>query len=187
MACSVPSTLHPTSTTSSRKKNDEALDTINEECETPELEQLEARPMRERRNRWRELPHSQRVCLRRLHHMVGHASPAAIQRLLRTAGADPKAIAALNHFRCPVCETQKAQRPAPRVKMPSDYKFNVEVSIDIFIVKDVRGQKYKVLSLVDNGTLFHSAWLVGQGSGPPASSVCADKIQNGWFNWAGAP
>ena len=68
--------------------------------------------------------------------------------------------------------------------MPGGYKFNAEVSIDLFVIKDIHGQRYKVLRMVDNWTLFHSAWLVQEGAGPPASSLCAEKIQNGWFNWA---
>ena len=41
-----------------------------------------------RQRLWRQLPYNTRVALRRLH----HAPPSAVQRLLRTAGADQDAI-----------------------------------------------------------------------------------------------
>ena len=64
----------------------------DEEQAVPEAEALEAEPMRARRTRWRQLPQAARIAVRRLHTMTGHASPSAMQRLLRTAGGDPAVI-----------------------------------------------------------------------------------------------
>ena len=153
----------------------------------PPHEALESEALRQWRQRWRQLPYTQRVALRRLHTMTGHASTSAMKRLLRTAGADTKAIAALDHFRCPVCENTKMPAPTPATKLPSEYKFNEEIAIDTFIAKDTTGAKYKVMSLVDMGTLFHVVGIVGRGDGPPSSAECADMLNRSWLSWAGPP
>ena len=158
-----------------------------EEGPPPPHEALESAALRERRQRWRQLPYTQRVALRRLHTMTGHASSSAMKRLLRTAGADPKAIAAMDHFRCPVCENTRVPAPAPATKLPSENKFNEEISVDTFIVKDMAGTKHKILSIVDMGTLFHVAGIVGQGDGPPSSADCANMLNRSWLAWAGPP
>ena len=72
-----------------------------------------------------------------------------MQRLLRTAGADPKVIRALEHFSCPSCDSVAKPKKAAAAKMPSEYVFNHEVSLDVFIVKDCRGERHKILSMVD--------------------------------------
>ncbi|CAE7670799.1 RE2 [Symbiodinium microadriaticum] len=147
----------------------------------------EALPLQAKRAAWKELGYGQRVALRRLHNMTGHASPASMQRLLRTAGADPKVIRALDHFTCPSCESVvKPRKPAP-TKMPSEYSFNQEISLDIFIIKDTRGLRHKIMSMVDLGTLFHVSAHVGTGAGPPSSALCACVLQERWFAWAGSP
>ncbi|CAE7502298.1 TY4B-J, partial [Symbiodinium sp. CCMP2456] len=71
--------------------------------------------------------------------------------------------------------------------MPEEYKFNKAVSLDVFIVKDSLNKKYKVMSLVDLGTLFHAAVIVGEGGGPPSSSDMARAMQMVWLSWAGPP
>ncbi|CAE7947914.1 RE2, partial [Symbiodinium sp. KB8] len=147
----------------------------------------EAQPLQAKRAAWKELGYGQRVALRRLHNMTGHASPASMQRLLRTAGADPKVIRALDHFTCPSCDSVvKPRKPAP-TKMPSEYSFNQEISLDIFIIKDTRGVRHKIMSMVDLGTLFHVSAHVGTGAGPPSSALCARVLQERWFAWAGSP
>ena len=116
-----------------------------------------------------------------------HSAPSSMKRLLRTAGADPTAIAALDHFRCPVCENAKMPARAPATKMPSEYRLNEEIAIDTFVVKDMSGAKFKIFSIVDMGTLFHVAGIVGQGDGPPSSAEFANLLNRSWLSWAGAP
>ena len=169
------------------RRLDEQMEIEREEGPPPPHKALESDALRERRRRWRELPYTQRVALRRLHTMTGHASSSSMKRLLRTAGANPKAIAALDHFRCPVCENTKMPAPTPATRMPSEYKFNDEIAIDTFIVKDMAGGKRKVMSIVDMGTLFHVAGIVGHGDGPPSSAECANMLTRSWLAWAGAP
>ncbi|CAE7746374.1 unnamed protein product, partial [Symbiodinium necroappetens] len=174
-------------TTYGNRRLAEQMDTIAEETEEPPLPDEEAAPLLEARAAWRKLPREQRVALRRLHTMTGHSSPAAMQRLLRTANADPEAIKALNHFYCPACSAMQRPREPRPVKIPHDYIFNKDVAVDVFVLKDARGIKFKFLSAVDNGTLFHAAWLVGEGPGPPSSTECTDKFRDGWLSWAGPP
>ena len=180
--------LTPTDNTNlEARRRDEEREIQREEGPPPPHEALESRELRARRQQWRTLPYNQRVALRRLHSMTGHAAPSAMKRLLRTAGADPKAIAALDHFRCPVCENTRMPSPTPATKLPSEYAFNEEISIDTFIVKDMSGTKRKIFSIVDMGTLFHVAGVVGQGDGPPSSADCAAMLNRSWFSWAGTP
>ena len=50
--------------------------------------------------------------------------------------------------------------------------------------------KYKVMSVmsvVDLGTLFHAAVIVGEGGGPPSSGDMAKEMQLIWFSWVGPP
>ncbi|CAE7872935.1 RE2, partial [Symbiodinium necroappetens] len=71
--------------------------------------------------------------------------------------------------------------------MPEEYKFNKAISLDVFIIKDTIGRRYKVMSIVDLGTLFHVAAIVGEGSGPPSSGDMAHALSTCWLNWAGIP
>ena len=71
--------------------------------------------------------------------------------------------------------------------MPEEYRFNKAISLDVFVSKDANGRKYKVMSVVDLGTLFHVAVIVGEGAGPPASSDMAKALSTCWFSWAGTP
>ena len=142
-------TADSAATTCKECKDFEEKDVMTQEGPLPALASEEAEPLQARRTVWRELDYGQRVALRRLHNMTGHSSPAAMQRLLRTAGADPKVIRALEHFSCPSCDSVAKPKKAAAAKMPSEYVFNHEVSLDVFIVKDCRGERHKILSMVD--------------------------------------
>ncbi|CAE7562382.1 RE1 [Symbiodinium sp. CCMP2592] len=169
------------------KKKQEEWEVIYQEGEIPPPPAPVGEPLARRQHLWRELPYNTRVALRRLHHMVGHAPPSAMQRLLRTAGADPAAIRALENFRCPTCEEMKKPMRAAPVKMPEEYRFNKAISIDVLVAKDAFNHKYKIMSVVDLGTLFHAAVVVGEGGGPPSSGNMARALSSIWFSWAGPP
>ena len=93
----------------------------------------------------------------------------------------------LENFRCPACEDKKLPDRAAPVKMPEEYRFNKAISIDVLVVKDALNKKYKVMSVVDLGTLFHAAVIVGEGGGPPSSADMARALSSIWFSWAGPP
>ena len=153
----------------------------------PSLEELENSQLAQFRAEWRKLPMASRVAVRRLHSMTGHASVSSMQRLLRTAGGDPKVIHALKYFRCPACEERKEPAPRPKTRPPSEYRFNVEVALDCFEAKDCQGNRFTVLSMVDMGTLYHVATIVAPQGVPPGSQACADAFQRTWLSWAGPP
>ena len=153
----------------------------------PTTEALENAQLAESRAEWRKLPMATRVAVRRLHTMTGHSSISSMQRILRTSGGDPKVIRALKHFRCPACEERKKPAPRPVTRPPSDYRFNVEVAIDCFEVKDVQGNRFTIFSVVDMGTLFHAAEIVSDKGGAPSSLACTVAFRRCWLNWAGPP
>ena len=160
---------------------------VDEETPNPDLEKEESSQMRERRAKWRALPQATRIAVRRLHTMTGHSSIASMQRLLRTAGGDPDVVRALPYFHCAACAERKKPAQPPATRPPSDYRFNVEVSLDCFEVRDVNRHRYTVLSAVCMGTLFHAAAVVSPDGGVPSSKRCLDAFRTMWLNWAGPP
>ena len=97
--------------------------------ESLEEEQLGQLPVteQERKRKWLGISRNQRLAIRRLHHMTGHASNEAMMRMLRSAGSSPAVVSARRHFRCQVCRDQQ-QPPAPRpVAEPPAYRFNFQV------------------------------------------------------------
>ena len=108
-----------------------------------------------------------------------------MQRILRTPGGDPKVISPLNRFKCPACEERKKPTPRPATRPPSDSRFNVEVAVDCFEVRDVQGNRFTVLSMVDMGTL--TAEIVAGNGGAPSSKARAEAFRRVWLNWAGPP
>ena len=165
-----------------REESPEQLEILN-----PQTEALESQQLQESRSVWRQLPMSTRVAVRRLHTMTGHSSVSSMQRILRTSGGDPKVIKALKHFRCPACEERKKPAPRPATRPPSDYRFNVEIAVDCFEIRDVDGNRFTILSIVDMGTLYHVAEIVSDKGGAPSSRACADAFRRVWLNWAGSP
>ena len=159
----------------------------DEENEVPDAEALEAEPLRSRRARWRQLLQATRTAVRRLHTMTGHASTSAMQRLLRTAGGDPAVIRALPDFHCAACAAKKKPQPVPSTRLPSDYRFNIELAVDCFEIKDVEQKRYTIFSVVCMGTLFHAAKIVSPTAGAPSSRACLNALFDLWFGWAGPP
>ena len=151
------------------------------------LEGEESSGMKDQRAKWRKLPEATRIAVRRLHTMTGHASVSSMQRLLRTAGGDPEVIKALPHFHCPACSQIKKPEPRPSTRAASDYRFNVEVALDCFEVRDVARNRYTILSAVCMGTLFHTAAVVSEVGGVPSSARCLETFKKMWLDWAGPP
>ena len=160
---------------------------VDEETVNPEAEALEAEPLRARRARWRKLPQATRIVIRRLHTMTGHSSPSSMQRLLRTAGGDPQVIRALPDFHCAACAARKKPLSSPATRSPSDYRFNIELAVDCFEIKDSERKRYTVLSVVCMGTLFHVAKIVSPDGGAPSSRACLNAFSEMWLGWAGPP
>eukprot|EP00435_Cladocopium_sp_Y103_P000814 s912_g1.t1 len=144
---------------------------------------------RDRREGWLQIPKDQRVALRRLHSMMGHCSNSALVRMLRASMADKKVIKAAAHFQCPSCnEIKKTDRPREVKPLRPDQqlRFNNEVSVDVFEVKDSIGARHSILSIVDVATHYHVVVRVGHG-GVPSSKVCAEAMNLTWLTPFGAP
>ena len=71
--------------------------------------------------------------------------------------------------------------------MPSEYRFNHTLGIDLLEVVDIKGQKYMVMNMVCIGTTFQLCHVVRGGHGQCSSSTALRTLQTRWFSWAGHP
>ena len=140
-----------------------------------------------RKQEWLKLPYAQRVAVRRLHQMTGHASTSAMGRMLRVARASPEVLHKLKFFKCEACQQTKRPEPRPVVRPPNPYTFNHEISADCLEVRDAIGNRYTVFSVICLGTLYHCAWIVSDQGGTPSSLKCAEALRDGWLTIFGAP
>ena len=107
--------------------------------------------------------------------------------LLKGARADPYVIRACKAFRCPHCTETQSEGQVVKFKMPSTYAFDCDVMLDVFFLRDIGGDLYGYLSIVDAGTGFHAAPMIREGKGIPGSAKCLHKFQQYWTHWAGHP
>ena len=152
-------------------------------------ESIEVEKERKRRDQWLQLPKEKRVAIRRLHNMMGHCSIASMTRMLKASAIEQSVINGVKHFRCQICEdlkNEEAPRSTAVTKEPHKLRFNHEVSVDVFEVKDAGGARHSVLSIVDLASRFQVACRVASG-GVPTSQACAEAYNQSWLSWAGAP
>ena len=176
-------------------KSDEAVNFPGGRLDEHEIQQEEKRDEKEavteqekvRKKEWQKLPFAQRVAVRRLHNMTGHASSSAMARMLRLAKVDPEVLHRMKHFRCETCQHLKKPEPRPVVRPPSQFAFNYELTADAFEVRDAMGNRYTVLSVICMGTLYHAPWIVSDHGGTPSSLRCAEAFRDGWFSVFGPP
>ena len=81
---------------------------------------------------------------------------------------------------------EETPRPTALTKEPHKLKFNHEISVDVFEVKDAGGSRHSILSIVDLASKFQVACRVASG-GVPTSQACAEAYNQSWLSWAGAP
>ena len=96
------------------KREQEQMEIVHEEEPHPPPPAPAGEDIQNRRRLWKQLPYTTRVALRRLHHMTGHSPPTAMQRLLRTAGADPDAIRDLTTFDVKCAKRRSSPNVQPR-------------------------------------------------------------------------
>ena len=106
---------------------------------------------------------------------------------LRVTRAPPKYIQACRHFRCDACEDNKPKHQSTKVALPNDYVFGRNLGIDVLEVKDVAGEPYLSLNILDLGTTFQQVVLLRQGHDSPSSRECLDNFVSLWVGWAGWP
>ena len=141
----------------------------------------------ERRARWRKLPSRVRIGIRRLHRQFGHVPVSVMVNLLKAARIDPLFIEAAKLHRRPACEDTSEKKKTHKVSMPSEYRFNHTLGIDLLEVVDIKGQKYMVMNMVCIGTTFQLCHVVRVGHGQCSSSTALRALQTRWFSWAGHP
>ena len=145
------------------------------------------RDEKERREQWMSLPRATRLAVRKMHRQFGHVSPRVLLEILRASGAKSEFLKAARTLRCEGCDAHKPKPQTQKVGMPRTFEFNNTIGVDIFEVKDVNGQRYSILSMVDQGTCFHQAKVVRIGGGQPSSTTCFRAFQSTWTAWAGQP
>ena len=140
-----------------------------------------------RRQEWLKLSKDERVGVRRLHHMTSHASRPQLQRMLRYAGAPPRVVKGVQHFRCGICERDSEEKKPFPMKTPSPYTFNETIGIDVFEVKDAGGTRFQILHAICHGTTYQCGEVLGEAQGVPSSARCLQAFLRFWSCWAGTP
>ena len=102
-----------------------------------------------RRRSWIALPLRVRTAIRRMHRQFGHPSSTVLVQILRAAWAPPEYIQACRHFRCDACEDNKPKHQSTKVALPKDYVFGRNLGIDVLEVKDIAGEPYLCLNILD--------------------------------------
>ena len=77
-------------------------------------------------------------------------------------------------------------RPVKPSKPNHELRFNDELAVDVFEVKDCKGVAHAVLGMMGSATHYHIAARVGPG-GTPSSRVCAEAPNQCWMTPFGAP
>ena len=117
----------------------------------------------------------------------GHPTSVTLQRILRRQHAKPEAIRAAGLLWCDACgESIRRKRPKP-VRLPNRYEFNRHLMLDTFYAKDVTGDTYGFLNIVDDATNFQVVACFGTITGPPASRAVLRHFTTSWTSWAGLP
>ncbi|CAJ1436956.1 unnamed protein product [Effrenium voratum] len=106
----------------------------------------------ERRKCWLQIDPDLRKTLRDLHVNFGHPTNVTLQRILRRQKARPEAIKAVDYMPCDACgDSVRKKRPKP-VRLPSAYKFNHHILVDVFHAYDIMNNQYGFLNMIDDGT-----------------------------------
>ncbi|CAJ1330013.1 unnamed protein product [Effrenium voratum] len=116
----------------------------------------------ERRKCWLQIDPDLRKTLRDLHVNFGHPTNVTLQRILRRQKARPEAIKAVDYMPCDACgDSVRKKRPKP-VRLPSAYKFNHHILVDVFHAYDIINNQYGFLNMIDDGTNFQVVSCLGQ-------------------------
>ena len=107
--------------------------------------------------------------------------------MLKASKAPQIYLDAAKSLRCEACAENATKRQTHKVAPPKPYVFNREVGLDVFEIKNCRGERLSVLNAVCLGTTFQLTWIVRVGGGTPFSAACLKAIVTGWVAWAGWP
>ncbi len=95
--------------------------------------------------------------------MLLHKPTPVMIQTMRGAGVAREVIQGVKFFKCSDCLEVSYPVKTAAVKPPSWFAFNHEVIIDVFYIHDMTRNLYGFLSIVDNGTTYHSISLVCEG------------------------
>ena len=102
---------------------------------------------------------------------------------MKSTHAAEEIIAGSLDFQCDSClESQKSFQSTRQASIHRDLGFNEVVGMDVASWTNGRGQEFKFVRFLDEGTLFHVA--------QPCSMDTESQIgalENFWINWAGPP
>ncbi|CAJ1448790.1 unnamed protein product, partial [Effrenium voratum] len=116
-----------------------------------------------------------------------HPINVTLQRILRRQKIRPEAIKAVDYMPSDACgDSVRKKRPKP-VRLPSAYKFNHHILVDVFHAYDIMNNQYGFLNMIDDGTNFQVVSCLGQSRGPPASQAILRHFLSTWSSWAGLP
>ena len=117
--------------------------------------------------------------------MLLHKPAPFVIQITKGSGVALGVIQGAKFFECSDCLEVSSPVKTAAAKPPSLFAFNHDVIIDVFYIHDMARICYGFLSIVDNGTTYHSISLVCEGQGIPRSSKRFAKLQANWCAWAG--
>ena len=122
----------------------------------------------------------------RLHLNLGHPSNAELMRLLASQGDVPQGvIQAVQSLRCATCERLKPpQQPRPTA-MPRMIagQFGDELQMDVFYTRNIKGENFAILGIVDRATGYHQAGVMTDRSSTNVFQLFHDR----WLKPFGLP
>ena len=119
-----------------------------------------------------------------VHRRLGHPTNESLARMLRLAGAEKWLIEEARTLQCPTCQDMKP--PSRPMTQRSDMRptvFNELLGIDLKYCKDVKGQLFVALSIIDLATNYHRAVLLRNRH----PEHVAKKFLNHWISIFGTP
>eukprot|EP00971_Amphidinium_carterae_P151456 3002912-Amphidinium_carterae.1 len=131
--------------------------------------------------RMANVPDSVKAECRRAHHELGHPERRALLRLARLAGKSADHLFYLKHWCCPVCYQRQA--PARLSKASATMRpemFNIAVAVDLKFQRDIRGEQYFFLNVLDVATRYTVLAIVKN----KRATTVAKKFDSAWTRWA---
>ena len=129
------------------------------------------------------LSSEEQSALVRCHKNLGHPSPERLSTVLRQQGYRPGIAKAALEYKCSVCQSSVAPKPARPSSLRDDLDFNDRVCIDGLSWTNSQGKTLHMYHMVDWSSNFQVACIAPSRKAEDAITA----IINMWFSWAGSP
>ena len=98
----------------------------------------------------------------RLHKNLGHPPDTELKKLLAMNGvSNQKILAAVDDLICGSCRSTRAPKPATASMPQSNFRqFADAIQVDIVYIRDITGQNFSVLGIIDECTHLHQACIL---------------------------